>query len=391
MVGESPFIMVQSGECSLIEKINNIEQAGGHLAIIISDSDDNIDGIFLSDDGAGYDITIPAVLISKTDGKTLASYYINHVHSHQDIKDIRLEVKFENENLDNTVEYDIWYSPDQENIYPFFKELRNMQNVLGDTAVLGVHFFTYPHFSYDPAKKSPIANCLGSGLYCVRPGKSGVSDGTNVIRESIRQKCIYYYAYQNSNKKKWTLFWDYLDNFYSKCVVERSINIECSDKILKKLGIPTDSVKNCYENSFLGNKFENSEAIQQNEFLNKDYELRKKNFITKSPSITINDRVYLDSWKADLVFESLCASLINKPEACYMEVTFDRNLKGVSLVVFLIILLVVTIINVALFWVCKKIIKKGVEERVDSTDINNKIDNVVGSYLALRDSAPGED
>lgn len=99
----------------------------------------------------------------------------------------------------------------------------------------------------------------------------------------------------------------------------------------------------------------------------------------------------MDSWKADLVFESLCASLIDKPEACYMEVTFERNLKGVSLLAFLIILVVVLMINIGLFWTCKKIIKKGVEERVDSTDINNKIDNVVGSYLALRDTAPGED
>ena len=146
-------------------------------------------------------------------------------------------------------------------------------------------------------------------------------------------------------------------------MIERSINVECSDKVLKKLGIPTDSIQQCYQNSFMGNKFDNSEAIQQNLYLNKDYELRKRNFITKAPSITINDRVYLDSWKADLVFENLCASLIDKPESCYMEVNFDRNLKGVSLIGFLIILVVVVIINVGLFWICKKIIKKGVEER----------------------------
>ena len=188
LVGESPFIMVQWGECGVFEKINNIEQAGGHLAIIISDSDENIDGIFVSDDGSAYDITIPAVLISKSDGKTIANYYINHVHSHEDIKAIRLEVKFENENLDNIVKYDIWYSPDQENVYLFFRELRNLQNILGESAMLGVHYFTYPHFSYDPGKKVVIKDCLGSGLYCVRPGKSGSSDGSNVIRESIRQK-----------------------------------------------------------------------------------------------------------------------------------------------------------------------------------------------------------
>ena len=391
LVGESPFIMVQEGTCSIVDKVHNIESSGGHLAIIISDSDEEIGGIFMSDEGAGYDITIPAILISKSDGKILANYYINHVHSHQEIKDIRIEVKFENEKLDNTVKYDLWYSPDQENAYIFFKEFRNLQKALGDSAILGVHFFTYPHFNYDPGKRIPIKNCLGSGLYCVRPGKLGVSDGTNVIRESIRQKCIYNFAYNDKNKKSRSLFWDYIENFYDKCITERTLDIPCSEKILKKLRISIDYVNKCYENSFIGTKYANYDSLQQNEVLNNEYELRKKNFITKSPSITINDRVYMDSWKPESVFESLCASLINKPESCYMEVTFERNLKGVSLVVFLIIIFVVLVINIILFMICKRIIKKGIEERVDSTDINSKIDTVVGSYLALRDSAPGED
>ena len=74
-----------------------------------------------------------------------------------------------------------------------------------------------------------------------------------------------------------------------------------------------------------------------------------------------------------------------------MEVNFNRNLKGVTLTNFVLIILGVVIINIIVFLICKKIIKKGIEERVDSTDIDNKIDKAVGSYLALRDSAPGED
>ena len=74
-----------------------------------------------------------------------------------------------------------------------------------------------------------------------------------------------------------------------------------------------------------------------------------------------------------------------------MEATFERKLKGVSLLAFLLIIGAVIIINIILFLVCKRIIKKGIEERVETTDIDNKIDKAVDSYLALRDSAPGED
>ena len=392
LIGESPFIMVRQGNCSFFDKVSNIENSGGHLAIIISETDEPVEGIFLSEEGLGNDITIPAVLISKKDGKILTDYYIEHADSHEAIKDIRLEVQFRYESLDNIVKYDVWYSPDQENAYIFFKDFRELQDVLGNSAELNVHYFTYPHFSYMPTQKQNIQNCYGSGLYCIRPGKAGVTDGTNVIKESLRQKCIYNYAYKDKIKEKRKLFWDYMEKFYDKCVYERKIVSSCADNIIRKIGIPGNEIKKCIENSFTGDKNEKDyEYYSKNSILDKEYELRKKNFVTKSPSITINDRVYLGSWRAEYVFESLCASIIRKPEACFMEVNFNRNLKGVTLTNFVLIIFAVVVINVIVFLIRKKIIKKGIEERVDSTDIDNKIDKAVGSYLALRDSAPGED
>ena len=385
--------MVYQGSCGYIEKIKNIEKSGGHLAIVISDKDDNIGGIFMSDEGTGYDISIPAVLISNSDGKKLVAYYLNHADSHEDIKEIKLEVKFENENKDNTVKYDIWYSPDQESAYSFLNDFKNFQDALGENAILGIHFFTYPHYDYRPDKKQKIANCLGSGLYCSRPGKSGVKDGTEVIKESLRQKCIYNYAYEKKGKKdNRYLYWDYIHNFYQNCVMVGKIDITCSENVLKNLKIPSTDIQKCYEDSFIGDKNEkNYELYSQNSIFDSEYELRKKNFISKSPSITINERVYLGSWKADYVFESLCSSLIKKPETCYIEQTFNKNIKGVSLGSFLSIILVILFTNIILFLICKSIIKKGIEFRVDSSNINNKIDQVVGSYLNLRDSAPPEE
>ena len=117
--------MVKQGNCSFFNKMSNIESSGGHLAIIISDKDEPATGIFLSDEGLGTDITIPAVLISNKDGKILTDYYIKHADSHEAIKEIKLEIKFQNEYLDNTVKYDVWYSPDQEMLIYFLKNLEN--------------------------------------------------------------------------------------------------------------------------------------------------------------------------------------------------------------------------------------------------------------------------
>ena len=384
--------MVFEGVCSLIEKVKNIEKSGGHLAIIINKNDENIGGIFMNDDGVGYDISIPAVLISNSDGKKLVTYYLEHANNHEDIKEIKLEVKFENENLDNSVKYDLWYSPDQDNAYTFLNDFKEIQKTLIDNAILGVHFFTYPHYNYNPDKKQNIENCLGSGLYCSRPGKFGTTDGADIIRESLRQKCIYNYAYTKQGVNNKMLFWDYIEKFYINCVRKNQINTKCSEEVMKELKIDNYFIQKCYEESFVGDKKDkNYEIFSKNTILDNEYELRKKNFVSKSPSITINDRVYLGNWRVDNIFESLCSSLIRKPEACYTEPTFNKNIKGVTLGSFLSIIIAVLLFNILLFLICKSVIKKGIEYRVDSSNINSKISNVVGSYLNLKNTSPLEE
>ena len=384
--------MVFEGDCSLIGKVKNIEKSGGHLAIIINKNDENIGGIFMNDGGVGYDISIPAVLISNSDGKKLVTYYLEHANNHEDIKEIKLEVKFENENLDNSVKYDLWYSPDQDNAYTFLNDFKEIQKTLIDNAILGVHFFTYPHYNYNPDKKQNIENCFGSGLYCSRPGNFGTTDGTDIIRESLRQKCIYNYAYTKQGVNNKMLFWDYIEKFYINCVRKNQINTKCSEEVMKELKIDNYFIQKCYEESFVGDKKDkNYEIFSKNTILDNEYELRKKNFVSKSPSITINDRVYLGNWRVDNIFESLCSSLIRKPEACYTEPTFNKNIKGVTLGSFLSIIIAVLLFNILLFLICKSVIKKGIEYRVDSSNINSKISNVVGSYLNLKGTAPLEE
>ena len=63
--------------------------------------------------------------------------------------------------------------------------------------------------------------------------------------------------------------------------------------------------------------------------------------ISRVPSLTINGRLYMGSWKPEFVFEAICAALINKPEACYSEGKFQKEVRGFSGVgTFLIIVIV---------------------------------------------------
>ena len=46
LVGDSPFIIVKKGLCNPTQKVKNIEEAGGHAAIIINDKDEPIEKMF---------------------------------------------------------------------------------------------------------------------------------------------------------------------------------------------------------------------------------------------------------------------------------------------------------------------------------------------------------
>ena len=386
IVGDSPFIIVKKGLCSVIEKVRNIEEAGGHAAIIVDDKNEPPEKMFLADDGQGGDISIPAVLISLSDGQKLIEYYTSHLHDKSNR--IRLEIHFLLEKTDNTVKYDIWFTPDQENVYKFLKDFEKYQKLLDKTAILGMHYITYPYFSYDPNSNTPIEDCLGSGLYCVRPGNL-ISDGALIALESIKQKCIYKYVYENSQYSvPEQTFWNYMTKFYEKCIYDKkTYNKMCSEGLLESIGLQKSVIEQCISDSFIGTSYEkqktNWNKILKNKILDEEYEIRKRYYITRVPSLTINGKLYDGSWRAEYVFDALCASLNKKPKVCFTEGT-QVEVKGFSVpVVFLIIILVLAI-NIILFIICKNFIKNSLIDRIKSTDIDSKIDTAVNSYLALR-------
>ena len=51
-----------------------------------------------------------------------------------------------------------------------------------------------------------------------------------------------------------------------------------------------------------------------------------------------------------------------------------------------LIILVVLFINIVLFVTCKRYIELKVGDRIKSSDIDKKIETVVNSYIALRES-----
>ena len=180
--------------------------------------------------------------------------------------------------------------------------------------------------------------------------------------------------------------------FYERCLLKDQFNQGCSWKIYNELGI-VNEVTNCLVGSFITKENERMNSsnvrILKNSILDSEYNARNKYYVSKIPNVIVNGR-HLDNMRSDFVFESLCSSLIIKPESCYSEALFHRDDEDLSLETVVLILLLVLASNAVLFYFCKKFIRRTIQQRVESSDINNQIDTVVNSYLALRDSLSKE-
>jgi hypothetical protein len=93
-VDRYPIIMVDRGSCSFVTKTRNVQNVGGHLALIVDSNDESIDNIIMADDGTGSDINIPAILITKRDGDKIKNFFKFNQNDESLLSSIVISVEF---------------------------------------------------------------------------------------------------------------------------------------------------------------------------------------------------------------------------------------------------------------------------------------------------------
>jgi uncharacterized protein (UPF0248 family) len=69
-----PIVMIDRGNCTFVTKTRNVQNLGGHMAIIVNFNDDPVENVLMIDDGTASDIQIQAVLIKKSDGDKIKQF-----------------------------------------------------------------------------------------------------------------------------------------------------------------------------------------------------------------------------------------------------------------------------------------------------------------------------
>ena len=126
----TPIYLVDRGHCTFVTKVRNIEKAGGSLAVIIDDTQEDIKKVIMSDDGTGTGIRIPAMLIGRKDGQILKDFLTKQP---ADVAaQAALAAEFIIKNHENKVDWMIWYTSASDKALDFIKNFKDTEDKLND-------------------------------------------------------------------------------------------------------------------------------------------------------------------------------------------------------------------------------------------------------------------
>ena len=131
--------------------------------MIIDNTDENISNVIMSDDGTGSGIRIPAMIISKKDGEILKNFLTSQ--SKDLIEKAALTAEFIMENPDNTVEWQFFYTSQNDKSLDFLRNFRDYYEKFNKEDVdftPRIVTWACPNCDSDFKKKE----CVSDGKYC---------------------------------------------------------------------------------------------------------------------------------------------------------------------------------------------------------------------------------
>jgi hypothetical protein len=200
----------------------------------------------MSDDGTAGNLFIPALLISKEDGRILKQAL------REDNFHTALTIKFEMAHPTNKVRYNIWMSSDQKVVRELLHDMfPTMSKFLPSAFEYSINFVLWfcPTCKDEGYVDDTEVDCVSGGKYCAPdPDGDGELTGRDVIDEDLRQLCIHKQGTEGGNPFLW---WRYVNEFYEQCDLE-NFNQPCSEKAMKRTKVNISRVQECVKGSFSG-------------------------------------------------------------------------------------------------------------------------------------------
>lgn len=377
-----PIILVDKGKCSYVQIARMIQEAGGYMAMIINDKGGDVKNYPVVDDGTGGDISIPTVLISKADGTIIKRF----IRDNPD-ENIQIEIEFSTEKSD-VVQVEYFTLINNEQGYKILNEFSKFYLLLKDKVIFTPHYLSYPLEGLTQAEKEN--NCVSGGKYCLTGGtpRSKNAQGKNLLMDSIFHQCFHKVVTSNETNYHPEYYFSLTDYFETKCLYMRYKRF-CGKSVLEKLDIPEKDVDDCIYQSF-GNEKSGMRAedyANENSILHENYKMATEEKIKIFPTFMVNGKKLKGRLSAEDLFLSICSSFNQMPTYCqnyFLDTIKSKRLRWYHI---LFIILIVLVLNLGVIYLCRKYIKKRINERVvgGELDIDGRINSVVSSYFALKE------
>lgn len=182
-----------------------------------------------------------------------------------------------------------------------------------------------------------------------------------------------------------------METFYDKCLNKTVVqfNHKCSQDSQQIAGLNDKLVNDCVMSSYIPEKDKMAIDLNNNNtILEEEYNVKKNWKIKIFPTVMVNNKTLKGKVNSENLLEAVCAGFAVKPQVCYDESYFFKSSVDSSLsfsTVFFIVVIVI-LLNGLIYLVCRRYIIKRINEKIDKVDINGRINNVVTSYLKLKDS-----
>lgn len=260
-------LMVDRGDCTFVNKVRNAQRLGASGVIVAdnrcvcSDSEcipsDDDDGLcenntpIMADDGSGSDISIPAILLWKSDADKIKSYFRTYSNPV-----VQAKLEWSIPHPDNRVEWELWTTAVDSQSISFLSAFESTVFALGNSQFFTPHFYTWNGSFYHCTDRDRPCGplCTNGGRYCAPdPDRTdeGLS-GADVVTENLRRTCIWkLYGgkdVEESSPERGVghIWWYYLSNFSKLCdTAELFKDQSCVERALGAAGASPSLVRSC--------------------------------------------------------------------------------------------------------------------------------------------------
>ena len=369
------------GSCSILQKARNAQSAGASMLVLINNNAMDIKDVLLEEDASENDIKIPIGLISQYNGRTMENYIEKNPKNK-----IMIEINFKFTEPKKKVQLKFFFSSSELKAYELINNLTTYIDKYDDQVEFIPIYVTHQIPSYDPNNAKREFNCVTKGKYCYFPKETTITqDSRAILMESLRQKCMYFKSIES---KKMKYYYDYMDDFHKNCLLMHTprFNDRCAKQNLDSRGFAIDYLDDCIANSFgVNNLLSSSYVDNENSIFKSDYEEILKYKLSSFPAVVVDDKPIIGIIRENKIANALCEAVKTKPSFCnFIAGAVIGNNTRRKWSYFLIF--VIVIINISLFIIFRKYIKKQIGEKINFNmiEVDGRVNNILTNFFQFR-------